>query len=228
MDMNRIILIFLILFSILKNSFSQTDSLIIYKYNSLKEWEGDLMNKTSFIDNHFKGGYENFHKILLTNLKNNAYLYKICSTGILLFNLVFEKNTVTINFANKYLYEQKENLTSEIKELDTFWIKLPIERYVFNFSIGYIYHLDNEILKGDDGTSFENHIYFEKVAGESTTCNCLFKNILQIEEQLTNATVLRDYDIAIVLLKELMRRQPFNKEYYFSYKKVLLLQFNNS
>ena len=225
--MKQTLLIIFILFSIFNNSFSQTDSLIILKYKTLKEWEDNSKNKTSFIDNHFKGGYDNFHKIILSNLNSNTNLHNICSAGNLLFNLVFENGNVTIKFANIYWEKQQENLLKVIKELDTFWIDLPIKKQVYNFSISYIYHLDNETLKGEEGASFEINTYFEKVSGEYNSCECLFKNNLQIEKQLTYAIELKEYEIAIIFMKELMRRQPFNKEFYNHFISISQQQYKN-
>lgn len=216
---NTIVLLF-ILFISLQNSFAQTDSLVIYKYNSLKEWEGNLKTKTSFIDNHFKGGYDKFHTLLSRNLGVDVYLKEICSTGILLFSLVFEKDTVTLNFSNKYLHSEQESLATILRNIDSLWTNLPKEKCSFNFSIGNTFHLHDGILKGDTGTTFETHTYFEVLIGEASICDCLFKSNRSIEAQFNKAIFHKDYEVATMLSKELMRRQPFNKDLYEKYKKV--------
>jgi len=215
--MRKFFLIILLILTSFYSSFSQTDSIVLFSYNSLNEWNQDLEQREGFFNEHFEGGYINFLNLFCRNFEANDEIKSLCSSGILLFSLEFDKDTIRVKFANEFWKEYKNELERIIREMNPLWNKLPNEKKTFNFSMTFEYHNSIETIKSDFNADL---IFISYILGGHQSCDCFFYRNELLNLSFKNALNLKEYEIAVVLIKEMMRRDPFNMEYYYNFIEI--------
>ena len=182
----------------------------IEKYNSLGEWNSDTLYLHKILNENFEGGVDGYYKKIFSEIEYPLIAHKNCKEGIALVHLTVEHSKLSIKILNEIGHLFEDEISKVFNTIENSWIQ-NTNKIELNVSIRFAINPLKENLKQEKAT-------IEIIAyqmGEGLICDarCDYRTTAYLSEMVDNALKYRDYESAILYLKELKRRYPFNKEY---------------
>lgn len=206
-----------ILFSILliqKNCFGQSQ---INNYNSLKEWNTDTVVLHKIIKENFIGGIDKFYRTLYTETKYPMVAQNNCKEGVMLLQLSLINSEQQIEILNKIGSEFDEEIEAAFKRIKNKWKPNNLNKTI-RLSIRFSINPNKEKIK-NEFTTLEFTSY-QMGAGLICDAQCDYRTTEHLNEKVNYSINYFDFESAILYLKELKRRFPFNKEYQKLYEET--------
>jgi hypothetical protein len=201
-------------FSILINIFCFGQS-EVDKYESLIDWNTDTVQLHKILRNGFVGGEENFYKTIYKNIKYPLVASRNCKEGVVLIQLSFENSTQKVEFVNKIGSEFDKEVIKAFSHVEKLWNSVD-DKIKLNISIRFSINPDKEDIIYNYSTIQISGYQM----GGNLICDalCDYRTTNYLLEKVKYSMDYEDYESAVLYLKELKRRFPFNKAYQKLYK----------
>lgn len=186
------------------------------QYASLEDWNTDTLQLHKMLNNYLEGGSEKFYVTLYENIKYPSIAHKNCKEGLALIQVSVVNKIQTIKILNKTGIEFDKEILKAFNKLEEFW--KPLENKI-DFQISFRFSINSykENIKKESAT-IEIKLY--SMGGLNCDSICDYRTTEFLNEKVKYAMEYKDYESSALLLKELMRRFPFNKQYQKLYKKA--------
>ena len=189
----------------------------INNYNSLKEWNTDTVELHKIIEENFIGGVDKFYRTLYYEIQYPIIALRNCKEGVMLLQLSLINNEQQIEIQNKIGSEFDEEIEAAFKRIKNNWKTNNLNKTI-RLSIRFSINPHKEKIK-NEFTTLEFRSY---ETGGSLICDaqCDYRTTEHLKEKVNYSIDYSDFESAILYLKELKRRFPFNKEYQKLYEET--------
>ena len=182
----------------------------IERYNSLGDWNSDTLYLHKILNENFEGGVEGFYNEIFSEIEYPSVANKNCKEGVALVYLTIEDSKQTIKILNEIGHLFEHEIRKVFNVIENSWLQNK-NKIELNVSIRFAINPNKENSKQEKAT-------IEIIAyqmGEGLICDapCDYRTTEYLNELVDNALNYQDYESAILYLKELKRRYPFNKDY---------------
>ena len=187
----------------------------IENYNSLSQWNTDTTQLHEILKNNFEGGKDNFYKTIYKEIKYPNVANRNCKEGIALIKLSINNSSQEVKTLNKIGSEFDQEIFKVFKKIENFW-KSNTKKIDLNISIRFSINPEKE----NNDKEFTTIQITNHQMGANLICDatCDYRTSEYLIEMAKYSMDYEDYESAILYLKELIRRYPFNKEYQKLYE----------
>ena len=191
------------------NLHCQVESEIV-KYNSLDEWNSDTIQLRKILNENFEGGLIGFYKSIYSEIEYPSIAHSNCKEGVALIHLSIENSKQSIKVLNKIGHLFEDEITKVFNRIENSWIQNK-DKIELNVSFRFAINPIKENSKQEKATI--EIIGYEMGQGLICDATCDYRTTEYLKEMVDNSLKYQDYESAILYLKELKRRYPFNKQY---------------